>query len=90
MAGIKETKELIKPAVVLAVAIIKHVKDGVQTQDIPAIVSELYNSDAFKLAVVEAVKGCTQCPAEVADLDMSEIMELGGEVVTEILAALKS
>jgi hypothetical protein len=90
--GIKETKDVLVAANELTLVIIKHVKDGIAVSDIPAIVSELMGSDAFKLALVDAVTGVTNVPAEIKDIDFAEGMELGKvqlDYVPRILEALK-
>lgn len=90
--GIQETKEVLIAANELTLVVIKHVKDGVAVSDIPAIVSELIASDSFKLALVDAVKGVTNVPAEIKDIDLTEGMELGKvqlAYVPKILEALK-
>jgi hypothetical protein len=90
--GIKETKEVLLAANELTLVIIRHVKDGVSVSDIPAIVSDLIASDSFKLALVDAVTGVTNVPAEIKDMDFSEGMELGKvelDFVPKVLEALK-
>lgn len=90
--GIQETKEVLIAANELTLVVIKHVKDGVAVSDIPAIVSEIIASDSFKLALVDAVKGVTNVPAEIKDIDLTEGMELGKvqlAYVPKILEALK-
>jgi hypothetical protein len=92
MVGIQETKEVLIAANELTLVVIKHVKDGIAVSDIPAIVSELMTSDAFKLALVDAVKGVTNVPAEIKDIDFTEGMELGKVqlgYVPKIIEALK-
>jgi hypothetical protein len=92
MLGIQETKEVLIASNELTLVVIKHVKDGIAVSDIPAIVSELIASDSFKLALVDAVKGVTNVPAEIKDIDFAEGMELAKvqlEYVPKILEALK-
>jgi hypothetical protein len=92
MVGIQDVKEVLIASNELTLVVIKHVKDGIAVSDIPAIVSELMTSDAFKLALVDAVKGVTNVPAEIKDIDFAEGMELGKvqlEYVPKILEALK-
>lgn len=90
--GIQETSEVLVAANELGLVVIKHVKDGVSASDIPAIVSELVASDSFKLALTKAVTNVTQVPAEIADIDFAEGMELAKiqlSYVPKILASLK-
>lgn len=92
MVGIQETKEVLEATNELGLVVIKHVKDGVSVSDVPAIVSELMNSDAFRQTLTRAVTGITQVPAEVADIDFRERMELAQTqigYVPRIIAALK-
>jgi hypothetical protein len=92
MVGIQETKEVLIAANELTLVVIKHVKDGIAVSDIPAIVSELIASDSFKLALVDAVKGVTNVPAEIKDIDFAEGMELAKVqlgYVPKLLEALK-
>lgn len=92
MVGITETKEVLVAVNELGLVVIKHVKDGVSVADVPAIVSELVASDSFKLALVSAVTGITNVPAEVKDVDFTEGMELAKVqlgYVPQLLAALK-
>jgi len=92
MVGIQDVKEVLIASNELTLVVIKHVKDGVAVSDIPAIVSELMTSDSFKLALVDAVKGVTNVPAEIKDIDFTEGMELGKVqlgYVPKILDALK-
>jgi hypothetical protein len=92
MVGITETKEVLIAVNELSLVVIKHVKDGVSVADLPAIVSELVASDSFKLALVSAVTGITNVPAEVKDIDFTEGMELAKVqlgYVPKLLEALK-
>lgn len=90
--GVTETKEVLVALNELALVVIKHVKDGVQVSDIPAIITDLMGSDAFKLALVSAVEGITKVPNEIKDVDFLEGMELAKTqlvYVPKLLEALK-
>ena len=92
MLGIQETKEVLIASNELTLVVIKHVKDGVSVADLPAIVSELMTSDSFKLALVDAITGITNVPAEIKDIDFVEGMELAKVqlgYVPKLLEALK-
>jgi hypothetical protein len=92
MLGIQETKEVLIASNELTLVVIKHVKDGIAVSDIPAIVSELIASDSFKLALVDAITGITNVPAEIKDIDFVEGMELAKVqlgYVPKLLEALK-
>jgi hypothetical protein len=90
--GIEETKEVLIAANEIGLVVVKHVKDGVQATDIPAIVVELFNSDDFKQAIAKAVENVTLVPKEIADISLAEGLELAKEqiaYVPKLLAALK-
>lgn len=90
--GILETRDVLEAVNEIAIIIIKHAKDGVQISDIGAIVLNIMNSDDTKKALVKAVENVTAVPAELADIDLSEGMELGKVqlgYLPKILAALK-
>jgi hypothetical protein len=92
MTGIKETKEVLEAVNELACVIIKHVRDGVQFTDVPAIILELVSSDSFRTTLTKAIENVTQVPGEIADLDVSEGSELAiaqTMYLPKILAALK-
>jgi hypothetical protein len=90
--GIEETKEVLVASNELTLVVLKHIKDGVQVSDVPAIVTDLIASDSFKIALVAAITNITQVPAEIKDLDFTEGMELAKvqlAYVPKILEALK-
>jgi urease gamma subunit len=90
--GILETRDVLEAVNEIAIIIIKHAKDGVQISDISAIVLNIMNSDDTKKALVKAVENVTAVPAELADIDLAEGLELGKvqlEYLPKILAALK-
>jgi len=90
--GIKETKEVLIAVNELALIIIKHVKDGVQVSDIPAIAVEMFRNEAFKDAIANAVKDIAMVPAEVKDINVEEGLELAKEQISylpRLLEALK-
>jgi hypothetical protein len=92
MPGIQETKEVLTSLNEFNLVIAKHLKDGVQKEDIPAIIVDLIASDAFKTSLAKAVENITVVPAEILDIDMGEGFELAQEQVAyipKLLAALK-
>jgi hypothetical protein len=92
MLGIEETKEVLVAMNELGLVIAKHVKDGPQATDIAAIAMELFGSDAFKLALVQAIGNVTQVPAEIKDIDITEGMALATlqlEYIPKLLEVLK-
>jgi len=90
MAGIKETKEAVIGAIRVGAVISSVTKDGVQFQDFGAVIAH-YNSDPeFKKAVDESYEGFELIPAEVADLDVKEIIELAVSVMAELPKLVES
>lgn len=90
MAGIKETKEAVVGAIRVGAVVSAVTKDGVQFQDFGAVIAK-YNSDLeFKKAVDEAYEGFELIPAEVADLDFKECIELGVAVMAELPKLVES
>lgn len=92
--GIKELKEALVGAQDLAVLIIKNLKDGLQLgKDVAAVVAELLSNEELKASLAAAAEGISKVPAEVKDLEVSEVLDLVGsevEQVKKILEALKS
>jgi hypothetical protein len=93
VVGILETRDVLVAANELALVVVKHVKDGAQLSDIPAVITDLLASDAFKAALVEAIKNIQAVPGEIADIDLSESIELVKAqiaYVPKIIEALKA
>ena len=88
--GIKEIKELLEGLKLLGVVGAEVMADGqINSSDIGAITKLLTNAGVL----VEAVKGIKEIPAELKDLDQSELLELGTilyQMVVEIKAAYDS
>ena len=78
-SGIRNVKEVLIALNVLALVIIKNIKDGVQVSDIPAIIMQVMGSDETKAALVAAIENILAVPTEIADLSIAEGLELGGE-----------
>lgn len=90
--GIKEAKEVLEGLNEVALLVIGQAKDGIQASDAVAIVEKLLLDSEFKAKLVAAVDGIGKVPAELGDLDASEIFELGKfefEQVKKIISALK-
>jgi hypothetical protein len=76
MQGIKETKEAVIGALVLASFIIERSKDGLKVDDALALY-EKFNSDAeFKALMVQAFDNVKAVGDEVKDLSVPEVFEL--------------
>lgn len=85
MTGIQETKEAIKGIAELLVVVKDLAKDGIDLSDAVALGSKIVSDEAFRGALVKAVQGAQNIPAEVKDLDAAEVGELLG-VIANVLA----
>jgi hypothetical protein len=86
--GIKEVKELLVAANVVAIKMIKLSKDGVSLSDLGVLVSD----EELKNVLLEAAAGISKVVAEVKDIDAGEGIELAQvqlSLVPKILEALK-
>lgn len=78
--GIKESQELIEVVIgVLGPLFIKRFKDGFQVDDLSAIFAEI----ALNPEVKKGFEGLSEIPAEFADLDSGEIVQLVLAVVKQ-------
>lgn len=85
MTGIQETKEAIKGIAELLVVVKDLAKDGIDLSDAVALGSKIVSDEAFRGALVKAVQGAQNIPAEVKDLDAAEVGELLG-VIANVLS----
>ena len=85
MTGIQETKEAIKGIAELLVVVKDLAKDGIDLSDAVALGSKIVSDEAFRSALVNAVQGAQNIPAEVKDLDAAEVGELLG-VIANVLS----
>ena len=85
MAGIEETKEAIKGIAELLVVVKDLAKDGIDLSDAVALGSKIVSDEEFRGALVKAVQGAQNIPAEVKDLDAAEVGELLG-VIANVLS----
>jgi hypothetical protein len=85
--GIKETKEVLKLALVLSVMIKDELKDGAQFFDLLAIVGKIQASPEKKAMIDAAMKDVSLVSEEVKDISFAEGFELLGLVATELLGA---
>jgi hypothetical protein len=75
-ASNKELKELVVGVNEVSLCLISQFKDGVQVMDFVAFYEKLTSDAEFKSKVEAAYLGAQQIPAEVADLDAGEVVEL--------------
>lgn len=85
MTGIQETKEAIKGIAELLVVVKDLAKDGIDLSDAVALGSKIVSDEAFRGALVKAVQGAQNIPAEIKDLDAAEVGELLG-VIANVLS----
>lgn len=85
MTGIQETKEAIKGIAELLVVVKDLAKDGIDLSDAVALGSKIVSDEAFRGALIKAVQGAQNIPAEVKDLDAAEVGELLG-VIANVLS----
>ena len=85
MAGIEETKEAIKGIAELLVVVKDLAKDGIDLSDAVALGSKIVSDEKFRSALVKAVQGAQNIPAEIKDLDAAEVGELLG-VIANVLS----
>lgn len=90
--GIKETKEAANGVITIGCVLVKHLKDGVQFEDLFKVMQDIQGNPAARAEIEAALAQIDQVPAEVSDIDISETIDLGSSVikrVPEILASLK-
>jgi len=86
--GTKEIGEALNGALDLACLLIELIKDGIQPDDFVKLFAALKNDPRY----VAAFSGIKEVPAEIGDLDISEILNLGMSVVSfvpKLLAVFK-
>lgn len=81
--GIKETKEAVVLGFALAKLLKGHLADGFQPSDVLKIVEGALSPE-FVAQIKLAVEGIGQVPAEAADVDLFEALELARFVLAEI------
>lgn len=92
MTGIQQTRELIVGVNELAILIIGQVKDGLQLSDLGAVFAKWQTDTAFQAALLNAVQGIGEIPAEVKDVSIDEAIALAGvqlAYIPKIVAAAK-
>jgi len=76
MAGIKETEQFLGAVNEVVLLLIELFKDGVQLNDFVQMYLRITNDPKFKGKLQEAYEDYEQIPAELKDLDASEIVAL--------------
>lgn len=85
---IKEVTEMLTGVMELSLLLCEQFKDGMQTEDLFAIMLSLQSDKRYKAAF----EGLKELPAEFKDLDVSEVMQLLSLVmvyVTKIVDSMK-
>ena len=85
---IKEVSEMMTGVMELALLLCEQFKDGMQTEDLFAIMLTLQSDKRYKAAF----EGLKEIPAEFKDLDVAEVMQLLSLVmvyVTKIVDSMK-
>ena len=83
MAGIKETKESLVLGFAIAKILQNALKDGFQPADLLTVLEGLSSQENVAI-ITAAVQGIEQVPAEAADVDFFEGLELGRFVLAEV------
>ena len=73
---IKETAELLRAANKITLFLISRLKDGAGFDDAIALYSKLTSDEEFKSMIFEAYDGIKDIPAELRDLDYTEVTAL--------------
>lgn len=88
--GIQETKQAIVGLMALAQILGKELKDGFQVDDLTKIVGAVLADPVKKEKLAVAVENIQKAPAEIADLQLGEALELAIVVVQELPALLEA
>lgn len=86
--GIVETKEALKALVVVGKFVVDRLKDGVGLDDLTALITKLVADPEFKKVLDAGVAGIDKVPAELADLDFAEIIEIAA-IMPELLKVIQ-
>lgn len=76
MTDVKETKEFVVAAIKLGKFVAEQAKDGLNWKDAAALANKIMVDEAFRSALIGAIEGVQQIPAEVKDLSWNEGVEL--------------
>ena len=76
MSGIEETKQALIGCCEVAKLVVERISDGVQFRDVTEIISTISTNRDFQEKISNAVKGVSNIPEEVVDIDLHEATEL--------------
>jgi len=85
---VKETKEAILAVVAVGKFVVEKAKDGLDLNDLGALITKFVEDEQFKGVLMAGVDGIDKVPAELSDLEFAEVIELA-EILPEILAIIK-
>lgn len=74
--GVKEVKEVLVAVNSLSLALISTFKDGLQVGDVFEIVEVVKNNEELRGKLMDAYEGISKVPAEIADIDAMETIDL--------------
>jgi hypothetical protein len=84
---VSQTKEAVVALVKLGKVLAELAKDGIDWKDGAALASKIISDEAFRGALVAAVEGAANIPAELKDIKLEEGIELALAVIAELKAA---
>lgn len=87
--GVKETKEAIKALVILGKFVALRAKDGIDLEDLSALVTKIVSDSEFKNALAAGISGLDKVPAEIGDLDFNEVLDLA-TLIPDVLSIIKA
>lgn len=87
--GIKETKEVLKLALVLGGVVAGQLKDGFQFKDLADVFVKMQGDEEKKAIVDAALKDVSKVPDEVKDITFAEGLELVSFLASELPAFLE-
>lgn len=76
MAGIEESKELLVGVNEVALCLVTRLKDGLQLNDLTAIMQKLLTDEEFKEKLQKAYEDVGDVKDEIKDLSLGEGLEL--------------
>lgn len=88
--GVKESAEAVVAAVMVAKAVKKVAKDGLQLTDLAALYAEYQSNPDLKKAVDDGLAGISAAKDEVVELDLADGLELIQKVMPAVMDFLKA
>lgn len=86
---VKETKEALKATIAIGKFVLEQAKDGLDLNDLGALITKVVNDEAFKGLLAAGLDGIDKVPAELSDLEFNEVLELA-EVLPELIEMIKA